>query len=247
MITLENISKQYKLKGQKNLSRFFIVRMVKDIIRGVSHKKDNNGNTFLAVNNVSLTIKAGEHVGLIGKNKAGKTTLLQMITGITEPSQGKLHVDGRIIPVFAQGTVLTPDQSGREYIYLHSAALGYSRKFVDTVIDDIIAFSEIEQIDGMVKFYSTGTRTRLSLSIILHLPADIFIFDEVFYGSDIFFKEKVIARIKELMSAPGKCMVLVSHNEDIIRTFCDRLILLEHGRVIKDGPTDEILAHYKLK
>lgn len=246
MILLEHISKQYRLKGQKNFGRFFVVRIIRDLLKGVA-KKAEQKTTFWAVNDVSFTIKPGEQVGLIGKNKAGKTTLLQMISGITEPTSGRLQVDGSIIPVFAQGTVLTPDQTGREYIYLYAATLGYPRKIVDAVIDDIIAFSEIDAIDSMVKFFSTGTRTRLSLSIVLHLPADIYIFDEVFYGSDIFFKEKVILRFKELLSVPGKTMVLVSHNEDIIRTFCNRLILLENGRVVTDGSTDEVLAHYKLK
>jgi lipopolysaccharide transport system ATP-binding protein len=222
-----------------------MVRMLKSLFKIATHKQKDAGKYFWAVNDVSLTIKPGEQVGLVGKNKAGKTTLLQMISGVTEPTSGRLRVNGTVIPVFSQGTVLSPDQTGREYIYLHAATLGYPKKMVDTVLDDIIAFSEIETIDGMVKFYSTGTRTRLSLSIVLHLPADIYIFDEVFYGSDIFFKEKVINRFKELLSAPDKIMVLVSHNEDIIRTFCNRLVLLENGRVVTDGPTEEVLAHYK--
>lgn len=245
MIVLNNVSKQYRLKGKKNISRFFIVRMLRDALKG--NKNDKTQEWFWALKDITLTINKGEQVGLVGKNKAGKTTLLQLISGVTTPTEGSLSVDGNLIPVFAQGTVLTPDQTGREYIYLHAAALGYNKKQVDAIADKIIAFSEIDNIDGLVKFYSTGTRTRLSLSITLHLPGDIYIFDEVFYGSDIFFKEKVIAHFKEMLNHPDKTMVLVSHNEDIIRTFCKRLILLENGRIVADGNTDEILAHYKLK
>ncbi|MBS1774500.1 MAG: ABC transporter ATP-binding protein [Bacteroidetes bacterium] len=242
MIKLENITKQYKIKGKKYLGRFFVTSLLQTIKTKSSKVSHNN---FLALDNISLTINKGEHVGLIGKNKAGKTTLLQIICGITEPNKGRYQITGTIMPAFAQGSVITPDLTGREYIYLHAAALGFSKKDIDTRIDDIIKFSEINTIDTLVKFYSTGMRTRLTLSVTLMLPADIYVFDEVFYGSDTFFKEKAITKLQQILSNPEKTLILVSHNEDIIHSFCKRMILLEHGKVIMDGSLDTVLNYYK--
>lgn len=242
MIILENISKKYKQKGLKSVSRFLVVQTLRSLLSPRTVKQSNE--YFNALDGISMQIKPGEHIGILGKNKAGKTTLMQIVSGISEPTSGYLKVEGKVIPIFAQGSVITPDQTGREYIYLHATALGYTKKEIDAVVDEVIAFSDIDNIDSLIRTYSTGMRTRLSLSLVLHLPADIYIFDEAFYGSDVFFKDKVIDRFKEILNNPTKTMILVSHNEDIIHTFCNRLLILDNGKIVADGDVDTIFAQY---
>ncbi|OSZ82224.1 hypothetical protein CAP35_02850 [Chitinophagaceae bacterium IBVUCB1] len=243
MVILENITKRFKHKQRKNFSRFLVVQTIKTLLTR-NRINNNTPDYFNALDGLSLKVSPGERVGILGKNKAGKTTLMQVISGITVPTSGRLEVRGRVIPIFAQGAVITPDQTGREYIYLHAAALGYRPKEVDAVVEDVIAFSGITNIDSLIRIYSTGMRTRLTLSLVLHLQADIYIFDEAFYGSDVFFKEKAIDRFKEIMQDPSKTMILVSHNEDIIRTFCNRLIILEDGKLLADSDVDSIFKRY---
>lgn len=241
MIELENVSKRFKSKEKKYIGKYMLRSLMQKLVSMLVKSQDERGYDTV-LKNISFTIEEGEHLGFVGRNKAGKTTLLQVICGITEPSSGRLQISGDIIPVFAQGNILGPDLTGREYIYLHGTALGKSKKLIAQHIERIIAFSEIDIIDTPVKFYSTGMRTRLALSVALHLPADIYVLDEVFSGSDIFFKEKVIIYLKEILK--DKTLILVSHHEDIIRTFCKRLILIENGRVKMDDVLEKVLSVY---
>ncbi len=245
MIFLERISKKYRLRERKYDNRLLSKKILYNVMTGFNKTGHDTGNdSFFAVHDIDLRINSGERVGLLGKNKAGKTTLLQIISGITEPGSGKLRVEGKILPIFAQGTVITPDLTGREYIYLHGSALGFSKRQIEYHMDDIISFTEIDKIDSLVKFYSTGMRTRLSLSIAMHLPADIYIFDEVFDGSDIFFKEKVARHLEKMLKDANKTLLIVSHSEEVIKRFCDRLLFLENGKIIMDGTMQEVLDYY---
>ena len=217
--------------------------MLRSLVSITRSQKDNQDN-YEVLKDISFNIANGERVGIIGKNKAGKTTLLQILTGITEPSSGELRVEGNIIPIFAQAHLLGPDPTGREYIYLHGAALGISKKEVTRHIEEIIDFSEITTIDTPVKFYSTGMRSRLALSVALHLPADIIVLDEVFSGSDIFFKEKVVAYLMNKLANSNITLVMISHNEQTLRSLCNRGILIDNGLVLKDGNINEVLDFY---
>lgn len=241
MIVLEHVSKRFKSKEKKYIGKYVLRSLFIKMVALLKRERIETGYDTI-LKDISITIKPGEHVGVLGRNKAGKTTLLQLLSGITEPSSGKLRVEGDIIQVFAQGDILG-DLTGREYIYLHGTALGKSKHIVAEHEEQIIAFSEIQTIDTPVKFYSTGMRTRLAISVALHLPADIYVLDEVFSGSDIFFKEKVIRYLQQILT--GKTLIIVSHHEDIIRSFCKRLILLENGLIKMDGPIDEVMPVYK--
>jgi ABC-type polysaccharide/polyol phosphate transport system ATPase subunit len=157
-----------------------------------------------------------------------------------------LRVEGNIVPIFAQAHLLGPDPTGREYIFLHGAALGIPVKLVQKKVQEIIDFSEITTIDTPVKFYSTGMRSRLALSVALHLPADIIVLDEVFSGSDAFFKEKVIRFLKDRFSKEKITLVMISHTEEIVKSLCSRALLLGNGGILKDGTPDEVFKHYKM-
>ncbi len=243
MLLLKGISKKFKSKQKKSIGKYFLRNGLDNLLVLLGRKEKKQ--IVPVLNNINLHIAAGEHIGLIGKNKSGKTTLLQIICGITEPTAGTASIEGKIVALFAQGAIFAPDLTGREYIYLHATALGVSKKFVDQHVEQIIEFSEINIIDTPVKFYSTGMRTRLCLSITLFLPADIFVLDEIFSGADVFFKEKVMNYLDEMMVS-DKTFIFVSHNEDIISRFCDRSILLDKGQIAMDGKTPEVLKHYRM-
>ncbi len=243
MIVLKNITKQYTSKEKKYIGKYFLRNMGYAIFSWFK-KKPKTDLSHYVLKGIDLEIKKGEHVAIVGRNKAGKSTLLQLISGISEPSSGSLTVEGKIIPVFGQGNISTPDLTGREYITLYAAALGTSKKDIARYEQTIIDFSEIKDIDTPVKFYSTGTRTRLSLSITLLLPADIYILDEVFYGSDVFFKDKIAERIQQIQYDPEKILVMVSHHEDILKKFCTRAILLENGIITMDDDPGKVLEVY---
>lgn len=241
MIQLKDIKKRYSSKEKKYIGKYFLRNLFADL-KSLFNVKDDD--RFNVLKGISFKIEKGEHVGIVGRNKAGKSTLLQLISGISAPTGGSLRVEGNIIPVFGQGNISTPDMTGREYLRFYASALGASKKQIASLEQSIIDFSEITQIDTPVKFYSTGTRTRLSLSTTLLLPADIYILDEVFYGSDVFFKDKIAAHLNHIQQNPGITTIMVSHHEEILRTFCQRLILIEEGKVVADGNVDEVMAIY---
>ncbi len=241
MIELKDIKKRYSSKEKKYIGKYFLRNLFADLKSLFNGKDDDR---FNVLKGISFRIEKGEHVGIVGRNKAGKSTLLQLISGISAPTGGSLRVEGNIIPVFGQGNISTPDMTGCEYLRFYASALGASKKQIASLEQSIIDFSEITQIDTPVKFYSTGTRTRLSLSTTLLLPADIYILDEVFYGSDVFFKDKIAAHLNHIQQNPGITTIMVSHHEEILRTFCQRLILIEEGKVIADGSVDEVMAIY---
>ncbi|MBL7683220.1 MAG: ABC transporter ATP-binding protein [Flavipsychrobacter sp.] len=242
MIELKNITKSYSNKDKKYIGKYFLRNLfgsLKSLFSKNSHDADK-----LILKGISFRINDGERVAIVGKNKAGKTTLLQLITGISDPSSGSLLVKGKIIPIFAQAHLLGPDPTGREYIFLHGAALGIPIKQIQKRVEEIITFSEITTIDTPVKFYSTGMRSRLALSVALHLPADIIVLDEVFSGSDVFFKDKVINFMQQRFANENITLVMISHNENIIKALCNRALLLEDGKITKDGTPDDILHEY---
>lgn len=241
MIELKDIKKRYASKDKRYIGKYLLRNILADIQSLLNDKDDDKLNVLKGI---SFKIEKGEHVGIIGRNKAGKSTLLQLMSGISAPTGGYMRIEGSIIPVFGQGNISTPDMTGREYLRFYASALGASKKQIASLEQSIIDFSEVTQIDTPVKFYSTGTRTRLSLATTLFLPADIYILDEVFYGSDIFFKDKIAAHLSAIQQNPTTTTIMVSHHEEILRTFCQRLILIEDGKVLVDGNVDDVLAIY---
>ena len=198
-----------------------------------------------ALHDVSFTVQAGEAVGIIGSNGAGKSTLLKILTRITAPSDGSATVRGRLGTILEVGTGFHPELTGRENVFLSGAILGLRSGEVQTRLDAIVEFSGIERfLDTPVKRYSSGMYVRLAFSVAAHLDPDIMIVDEVLAVGDIGFQRRCLQRMEDESHRAGRTILFVSHNLQAIRALCTRALLLEEGRLVKDGPTSEVIQTY---
>jgi ABC-2 type transport system ATP-binding protein len=205
-------------------------------------RKGDLSEKFHALKNVSLEIKTGETVALLGLNGSGKSTLLKHISGVMLPDSGTVRTRGRVAGLIEVGAGFHPDLSGRDNVYLNGAILGMTEQQVNDCFDAIVEFSEIGQfIDTEVKFYSSGMYLRLAFSVAVHTDPEVFLIDEILAVGDEPFQRKCIDKIQEL-SEHGKTLVVVSHDLDLVSRICDRGILLEHGNVMFDGPIHEAVA-----
>ncbi len=194
---------------------------------------------------ISFTIKRGETVALIGKNGCGKSTTLKMLTQILYPNKGTVTVRGKVSSLIELGAGFHPDMSGRENIYINASILGIKRSEVDKRIDEIIRFSELEEfIDNPIRTYSSGMYMRLAFSVAINVDADILLIDEILAVGDQAFQEKCIRKLDELR-ASGVTIVLVSHAMNQVKEIADRCIWLENGRIVEDGDTETVCAHYE--
>jgi ABC-type polysaccharide/polyol phosphate transport system ATPase subunit len=199
---------------------------------------------FWALQDVSFSIQQGEAVGIIGRNGAGKTTALKILSRITRPTKGRAVVYGRVGSLLEVGTGFSMELSGRENILLNGAILGMSRGEIQRKLDQIISFADIAQfIDTPVKRYSSGMQMRLAFSIAAHLEPEIMLVDEVLAVGDQEFQRKCLNRIGEIESE-GRTVVLISHNLAVIKRVCTRSLLLDHGSLVADGPTDDVVRSY---
>lgn len=199
---------------------------------------------FHALDDVSLYVEKGDVVGLIGKNGAGKSTMLKVISGILRPTGGSVTVRGGIVPMLELGSGFDYDLSGRENIYLNGAILGYDEAFLRGKYEEILAFSELQSfIDQPLRTYSSGMVMRLAFSIATVVEPEILIVDEILAVGDADFQEKSRQRMRELMSG-GTTVLLVSHDIEQIRTLCNHAVWLEHGRVREIGPANIVCDAY---
>lgn len=231
-ITVNHVSKAYRL-GQTN-------RSLRESIAGlarmlVSAPSDNVDRQHWALKDVSFDVNTGEALGLIGPNGSGKTTILKLLSRITYPTAGSLHVEGRLSSLIELGAGFHPDLTGRENIYLNATILGLRRREVDRRLDEIIQFSGIETyIDTPVKRYSSGMYVRLGFSIAAHIEPDVLLVDEVLAVGDAMFRQRCAKRIKALRQL-GTTIVFVSHNMPLVRSVCDQAVLLIDGSIQARG------------
>lgn len=196
------------------------------------------------LNNINLTIKNGEAVGLIGVNGSGKSTLLKLMTKIIYPNKGKITTNGKLTSLLELGAGFHPDFSGRENIYFNASIFGLTRKQIDQRIDKIIEFSELgNYIDNPVRTYSSGMYMRLAFAVAINVDADILLVDEVLAVGDQHFQDKCIAKMKELKEE-GKTMVFVTHSLGTVKDFCNRAIWLNKGKIKMDGEPDSVIEAY---
>ena len=194
--------------------------------------------------NVSLTIKNGEAVGLIGVNGSGKSTLLKLMTKIIYPNKGKITVNGKLTSLLELGAGFHPDFTGRENIYFNASIFGLTKEQIDNRIDKIIEFSELgAYIDNPVRTYSSGMYMRLAFAVAINVEADILLVDEVLAVVDQHFQDKCIAKMKELKDE-GKTMVFVTHSLGTVKDFCDRSVWLSNGEIRMDGNSEEVIEEY---
>jgi lipopolysaccharide transport system ATP-binding protein len=206
----------------------------------------NTEQEFWALRGVSFDVAEGEVVGLIGRNGAGKSTLLKILSRITEPTEGRVELRGRVGALLEVGTGFHPELTGRENIFLNGAILGMKRAEIVRQFDRIVEFAQIGRfLDTPVKRYSSGMYVRLAFAVAAHLEPEILIVDEVLAVGDAEFQRKCLGRMDELRTQKGRTVFLVSHNLEMIETLCTRCILLEEGRVVFDGKTQEALERYR--
>lgn len=231
-IIVDDVEKEFRLNHDKSMKE-----LVVSLFRG-KHRVDE----FRALDGVSLEVKDGEAVALLGFNGSGKSTLLKLISGVMQPDAGSIKVNGRIAGLIEVGAGFHPDLTGRENVFLNGAILGMTEAQISERFDKIVEFSEIERfIDTEVKYYSSGMFLRLAFSVAVYTDPEIFLIDEILAVGDEPFQKKCIARIKQLRNE-GKSLVIVSHDLDMIEKLCDRAVLLKQGKVVMDGDVSEAVA-----
>lgn len=200
--------------------------------------------SFWALQDVSFQVKQGETVGIIGRNGAGKSTLLKLLSRITEPTDGRIELYGRVAALLEVGTGFHSELTGRENVYLNGTILGMKRAEITRKFDEIVAFAEIEQfIDTPVKRYSSGMAMRLGFAVAAHLESEILIVDEVLAVGDAAFQKKCLGKM-EGVAKEGRTIFFVSHNMPAVTRLCARGILLEEGKLCRDGSSYEVVNAY---
>lgn len=236
-IEVSNISKRFVLRHTRSMKEAFVW-----LIKG---RKGDLSEKFDALKDVSLTVEQGETVALLGLNGSGKSTLLKHISGVMRPDAGRVGTRGRVAGLIEVGAGFHHDLSGRDNVYLNGAILGMTEQEIDEKFDSIVEFSEIGQfIDTEVKFYSSGMYLRLAFSVAVHTDPEVFLVDEILAVGDEPFQKKCINKIREL-AGEGKTLVVVSHDLDLVSRICERGVLLEHGRIVLDGPVDDVVARLR--
>ena len=238
MIKIENVSMRFNLGIEKNFS-------IKEAFISVFDKKRRKKKTdFWALSDVSFHVKKGEVIGLIGSNGAGKSTLLKVVSGVMKPTKGKVYVSCQISPMIELGAGFDAELTARENIYLNGAILGYSKEFIDSKFNEIVEFSElIDFLDVPVKNFSSGMVAKLAFSIATVVNPEILIVDEILSVGDIKFQEKSKNKMMEMIKG-GTTVLYVSHSLESIKELCDRVVWIEHGKVVKIGPAKEIVEEY---
>lgn len=253
ILKIENVSKKYRLgmiggtSLKEELQRKRALRKgLEDPTRLVTDTSTGHfGEEFLALDGITFTVHKGERVGIIGHNGAGKSTLLKLISRITAPTTGTIEMNGRVASMLEVGTGFHPELSGRENIYMNGAILGMNKEEIDSKIEDIIEFSEVRQfIDTPVKRYSSGMFVKLAFSVAAHLDSEIMIMDEVLAVGDMAFQRKCLEKMTQVSETEQRTILYVSHNMNTIRQLCERVVVLDHGRVIYDGDVETAINIY---
>lgn len=236
-ISVQNVSMSFNLNKEKvdNLKEY----VIKFITRKLEYKK------FYALKNISFEVKKGEHLAILGFNGAGKSTLLKTIVGVYKPSEGKVEKQGVIAPLLELGAGFDPNYTGKENIFLYGAILGYSREYLQSKYDEIVAFSELGHfIDVPLKNYSSGMKARLGFSIATAVDPDVLILDEVLSVGDAKFRTKSLKKVQSMFES-GVTVLFVSHSIEQVRAICDKAILLNKGEIIASGDAEEVSAIYE--
>jgi lipopolysaccharide transport system ATP-binding protein len=252
-VTVEHLTKDYVLgdgsRGYTTL-REALVRAAGAPVRALTRwgrptrDATHDARTFRALDDVSFTVSPGESVGVVGRNGAGKSTVLKILSRITEPTAGRIGVRGRVASLLEVGTGFHPELTGRENVYLNGSLLGMRRREIDRKFDAIVDFAEIEQfLDTPVKRYSSGMYVRLAFAVAAHVEPDILIVDEVLAVGDAAFQQKCLGKMEEV-GAGRRTVLFVSHNMAAVTRLCPRAILLRGGQLVFDGPVREASRLY---
>lgn len=235
VITFSHVSKEYSFQEDRTFKD-----LIPSLLRGKGWARK-----YQAIHDVSFEIKQGETVGFVGKNGAGKSTLLKLIAGVTFPTAGKVVVSQKVAPLIELGAGFHHELSGYENIFLNSAILGMHKQEIEGKVDSIIDFAELRDfIHVPVKRYSTGMYMRLGFAIAVHMDAPILLIDEVLAVGDQNFQRKCLDYLETMKSRHDKTIIFVSHDEKSVKEFCDRTILLSHGKMIADDVPSKVFEQY---
>jgi lipopolysaccharide transport system ATP-binding protein len=259
VITVENLSKRYLIghtSGQEGFYSYIalrdvlsrearnFVRKAVNLLRGEQVIQGDEVEEFWALKDVSLEIRQGEVVGIIGRNGAGKSTLLKVLSRITEPTEGRVLLRGRVASLLEVGTGFHPELTGRENIFLNGAILGMTQREIRKKFDEIVTFAGVERfLDTPVKRYSSGMYVRLAFAVAAHLEPEILVVDEVLAVGDAEFQKKCLGKMGEVAQG-GRTIVFVSHNMAAMKSLTKRGIVLDAGRVVFSGTTEQVIQHY---
>jgi len=257
-IEVINLYKQYSLgvisykNIKKDLQSFYSkLRGLEDpnsVINFDDDQLKKNQDYILALKNININFKEGGKIGVLGKNGSGKSTLLKIISRVTSPTAGNLKIYGSVRSLLEVGVGFHPELTGLENIYLSGSVSGEKKKDIDKCKDEIISFSGLDKyINTPVKRYSSGMIVKLGFSVATILDSDIILVDEVLAIADYEFREKALKKMKEISNNKLKTILFVSHNMDMIKTFCDECIVLDNGELIFQGNSDKAIEFYSKK
>lgn len=235
-IVVKNLSKRFKINqtNEKSLFNYFTYR--------ISNSKSEE---LVVLDDVSFSVKKGEMLGIIGFNGSGKTTLLKILAKIYAPDSGSVEIQGKLIPFLEIGTGFNREFSARENIITYGILLGFSKREIESKIDEIAKFGEIEKfLDTKVKNFSAGMNARLAFSTAIQVNPDILLIDEILSVGDIVFQKKSFEAIMEFKKQ-NKTMIFVSHSIEQMEKICDRIIWLHKGKIFDEGNPSKVISHYK--
>jgi|SRR5215469_4782607 len=241
-LILDNVTVDFPIYGAQKSFRSALRAATGGLIR---REGADRRITVRALDHFSLTVKHGDRLGIIGHNGAGKSTLLRVCAGVYEPSEGRVHIEGKVSPLFNTSPGLDPDDTGYENIVTCGLFLGMTREEIEEKTPDIEAFSELgDYLSLPVRTYSVGMLTRLGFAIATAINPEILILDEGLGAGDARFAEKAKERVDALIER-ASILILASHSDDLIKSLCNRAILLQSGHVITEGKVDEVIETYR--
>jgi lipopolysaccharide transport system ATP-binding protein len=248
-ITVEGLGKRYRL-GRVARRHDTLRDLVTGTIKAAAYRLRNPGaggaesDDFWALKDVSFEVGQGEVVGIIGRNGAGKSTMLKVLSRIAAPTEGRVRIRGRLASLLEVGTGFHPELTGRENISLNGSILGMKKVEIDTKFDEIVAFAEVERfLDTQVKFYSSGMYVRLAFAVAAHLEPRILVIDEVLAVGDAAFQRKCLGKMQQV-AGQGRTVLFVSHNMPTVIQLCQRAILMKSGSLVMDGQPEDVVHRY---
>lgn len=257
IISVQNLSKCYLLGHQGERERYTalrdviarnakgLLRTARNLLAGRQIIEWDEVEEFWALKDVSFEVKRGEVLGIIGRNGAGKSTLLKILARITDPTKGRIEINGRVASLLEVGTGFHPELTGRENVYLNGSILGMSRAEIRKKFDEIVAFAEVEKfLDTPVKRYSSGMYVRLAFAVAAHLDPEVLIVDEVLAVGDVEFQKKCMGKMQSVSEEGGRTVLFVSHNMQAVRQMCQRVLFLRQGQVSLLGDPHEAISAY---
>ena len=237
VIKVDNIHKDFILPHEKKDS-------VKGVFTSMFRKATSKKESQHALKGISFEIKKGEFFGIVGRNGSGKSTLLKILAGIYQPTKGDVKISGKLVPFIELGVGFNSELSGRDNVYLNGAMLGFSVKEVDVMYEEIVKFAELERfMDQKLKNYSSGMQVRLAFSVAIKAQADILLVDEVLAVGDADFQNKCFDYFHGLKGS-NTTVILVTHDMNSIRQYCDSAILIENGNIISSGIASDVASDY---